>query len=351
MFRRGGSLGVLSSSRAARAGSWCTAVALSCGLILVTSRAAAEPRHGDDKSQIAHDLFERGKAKWSAAEYEEAAGLLAASNLQSPRGGTLMLLADAYERLGRLRSARDCFEQAGELARRSGESKLEYRANTRAAALLSRLPEVEVRVGQPIPGGLLVTLNGVELPAAQLNVATALDAGGYYLEARAPGYQPFSVQLQLANAGPQPSGVRVIAVTLVPEQKSEPAPVELKAADPAEPARDAEASGGGDALAWWVGGTGGALVVASVVSMIVSLNANSESHGACGFDAGVLDGNENACTKRGVELRDRSRLFANLATVTGVVGIAGLGTGLTLHFTSSGSREPDAAWVSWSAAF
>jgi tetratricopeptide (TPR) repeat protein len=298
------------------------------------AQVAPAPAPAPGATQIARDLFERGKAKWAAAQYEEAAALLAASNQQLPKAGTSMLLADAYEHLGRLRTARDTFRRASELARQSGESQLEYRASTREAALLPRVPHVQIRVPAPVPPGLLVTLNGREVPPSELNVATALDAGAYLLEAHAPDHEPFSARLELTNDAPQ-AGARVISVHLVPRAER----------------TDTATASGRDTLAWWLGGAGGVLTAASLVTLIVALDKNSASKQECGEAGGAAEPDENACTERGVELRDQARTLANIATVGGILGLAGIGAGLTLHFTAPDRETGTAMYVGYGGVF
>lgn len=308
-------------------------------LLALAPPLGAQAPAGDAKPQIARDLFERGKAKWALGQYAEAASLLAASNQQAPRAGTSMLLADAYERLGRLRTARDTFQLASELARGSGDSQLEYRANTREAALAPRLPRIEVRIPQPRPRGLLVTLNGVELPPDELDVPTALDAGNYHLEARAPGYRPFARDIQLSNDGPQPLGARVIAVQLARGDEGEEA----------QPFEDASSQR--RTLAYWVGGAGAALTLGGIVSLLVALDKNGASQSECGLEGGASSDDENACTPRGAELRSDARTFAHLATAGTLLGLGGLGAGITLYVTAGDGSHADAAGVRWQGAF
>lgn len=312
---------------------------LVAALLALAPPLAAQTPPADTQAQIARDLFERGKAKWTLGQYDEAASLLAASNQQLPRAGTCMLLADAYERLGRLRTARDTFQLASKLAQGSGDSQLEYRADTREAALAPRLPRIEVRLPQPLPRGLLVTLNGVELPPDELNAPTALDAGNYHLEARAPGYRTFARDIQLSNDGPQPLGARVIAVQL--SRGSEGAP--------AQPFEDAASQR--EALAYWVGGAGAALTLGGVISLLVALDKNGASQSECGLEGGARSDDENACTPRGARLRSDARTFAHLATAGTLLGLGGLGAGITLYLTAGADSSAEAAGVRWAGRF
>jgi hypothetical protein len=314
------------------------AIGVACAVLSASTPAVAQRNGVSTNGQIARDLFERGKEKWASGNYEEAAALLAASHHQAARAGTLLLLADAYERLGRLHSARQAFQQAAAVARSSGDDELEYRASTREAALVPRLPQLEIRVPRPAPRSLVVTLNGAEVPAAQLNARAEMDAGNYRLEARALGYRPFSMQLSLSNDGPSPRAAQVIVVLLEPDG-AETAP------EPDEPAAARRE------LAWWVGGAGGAVVLASVVTMIVAVNENQSSEETCGLAGGAVWDDPNACSPSGVDQRNQARLLANLATVGGVLGLAGVGAGVALHLSAGSADEPTSARVSWSAAF
>ena len=335
MFLRGDSSALPVRRRAAR----LLVAAPLIGVLALAPPLAAQPAPTESKAQIARDLFERGKAKWGLGQYEEAAALLAASNQQLPRAGTCMLLADAYERLGRLRTARDTFQLAAQLARDSGDSQLEYRASTREAALAPRLPRIEVRVRQPLPEGLLVTLNGMELPPAELNTPTVLDAGTYRLEARAPGYRPFHRDIQLTNDGPQPIGVRVISVQLSRGDDDD-------AASPLD-----GTPGGRKELAWWVGGAGGVLALGGLISLLVALDKNGDSKGECGIDGGAPIDDENICSARGADLRSDARTFAHLATAGTLLGLAGIGAGITLYVTAGDEAAPGTAGVRWSGRF
>jgi len=243
-----------------------------------------------------------------------------------------MLLGDSYEHLGRLRSAREAFRQAAQLAGARGDVDLEHSAKTRDAALEPRLPRIEVRVAQPGPPGLLVTVNGIELPRGELNMPTAFDAGRYRVEARAPGYRPFSSDVQLSNDSSQAFGVHVVAIQLSPGEEALP-------------------GANRKALAGWVVGAGGALVLGAAISMLVALDKDGDSRAECGLAGGAPVDDENICTAKGASLRSEARTFAHLATAGTVLGVAGIGVGIGLYMTAGDNAAPESAGVRWSGSF
>jgi tetratricopeptide (TPR) repeat protein len=182
--------------------------------------AAGERAAADPKEQAARELFVQGKAKWESADYDAALSLFSASLAQLPKASTLTLLADCYEKLGRLRSARDTFQRAGELARQTNNERLVQIARTREAALGPRIPQLEIRIINTSAPGLRVTLNGVEVGSRWLNVPLPMDAGSYQLEAKATGYVPSLMSVRLTNPGTQPAAVQVVQVTLSPESSA-----------------------------------------------------------------------------------------------------------------------------------
>jgi hypothetical protein len=293
--------------------------------------AAPSSQAGTGAAQIARDLFERGKAKWLAKEYEEAAALLTASQEQLAVPSTLALLADSYEQLGRLKSASEAFHRAALLAAEKGNHTLAHSARTREAALLPRIPRLEIRVPAPVPAGLLVTLDGVEVPGRQLNVPLAMDAGNYQLEARAPGFLPALSSVQLTNDRVQLAGPRVVPVLL--------AALPSEAAQPALPPRprplaDAPRSGQHE-LGMWLGAGGVAAALTGGVVMLVSWSLYTDSEQACE----AATGSSRLCPRSALDQRNRALQLAGVATGFGLTSVALLGTGLALYLTPESDSE------------
>lgn len=295
--------------------------------------------------QIARELFERGKAKWLERQFEEAAALLVASQEQLAVPSTLLLLADSYEQLGRLKSASDLFGRAALLAEERGNPTLAHSARTREAALLPRIPQLELRVPAPVPVGLLVTLNGVEIPARQLNVPLAMDAGYYQLEARAPGFAPSLGNVRLTNDRVHPAGPRVAVILLSPLPSVAPPVARVTPRPPASAPRGA----GQRELGFWLGAGGVAAALAGGVVMLVSWSEYTDSRREC---EGAT-GSPRLCPKAAFDQRNRALQLAGVATGFGLTGAALLGTGLALYLTPQSDAEgmPAGAGLALSGAF
>lgn len=309
--------------------------------------AVASESAPDRRTQIARDLFERGKSKWLEKQFEEAAALLMASQEQLAVPSTLVLLADSYEQMGRLRSASEAFGRAALLAAERGNLTLEHSARTREAALLPRIPQLEIRVPEPVPAGLLVTLNGVEVPARQLNVPLAMDAGYYQLEARAPGFLPSLSSVRLTNDRVHLAGPRVVPV-LLSALPSDPAQAVAPAGKRPAVAADVPLSGQQE-LGFWLGAGGVAAAVTSGVVMLVAWSKYSDAERSCQ----QATGNSHRCPKAALDQRRDALQLANVATGFGLAGAASFGTGLALYLLPESNSEglPAGAALQWSGRF
>ncbi|MEO8182438.1 MAG: hypothetical protein ABI895_26680 [Deltaproteobacteria bacterium] len=297
------------------------ALLLSPAAVQAQQPSPAQEAAGDRRAEIARDLFERGKAKWLEGQFEAAAALLAASDEQLSVPSTLALLADSYEHLGRLKSASDTFHRAAALATERNNLALAHSAGTREAALRPRMPQLEIRVAAPVPAGLLVTLNGVEVPGPLLNAPIAMDAGSYQLEARAPGHLPSVSSVRLLNDRTQPTGPQIASVMLAPEP-SRPAP------SAAVPRPDTRGENRRE-VAWWLAAGGAAALVTGGIVMLVSWAKYADSRQLCT----EATGSSRQCPRGAFEERNTSLQLAGVATGVGLTGVALLGTGITLYFT------------------
>jgi len=102
----------------------------------------------------AEALYQLAQQLMSAGDYANACPKLDASNALDPGVGTLLLLGDCQEKLGKLASAWAAFREAAQLAGTRNDAERARVAEIRAAALKPRLVTVvyEVDRGNDLTG-------------------------------------------------------------------------------------------------------------------------------------------------------------------------------------------------------
>src|SRR5262249_30335548 len=105
-----------------------------------------------DDSQIrAQALFDEGRRLMDAKSYALACPKFAASQKLDPGAGTLLNLADCYDKNGQTASAWATFDEAAAEATKSGHLDWAAQARDRAAALEPTLARLTISVTTPIP--------------------------------------------------------------------------------------------------------------------------------------------------------------------------------------------------------
>src|SRR5262245_65102433 len=116
-------------------------------LVLCAATALPAESKAADKT-TAEALFAEGRRLMAAGKYARACPKLEASQKLDPGVGTLLNLADCYEKNGQTASAWAQFVEAASEARRLGDARREQAANARADALEPRLGRLTIAVGQ-----------------------------------------------------------------------------------------------------------------------------------------------------------------------------------------------------------
>jgi hypothetical protein len=289
--------------------------------LLCASSAVAEPTAG--QRAAAEALFEQGSQLVDAGRVAEACEKFAASQELDPGLGTLLHLADCYDRAGRTASAWALFREVQERSRRAAQQDREQIALERANALEAKLSRLELRVPAGREhSGLTLSLGGAVVPKASWNVAIPVDPGPVRIEARAPGKQPWSLAITLA-AGPSK---RVVEL---PELKQEP-----KTAQPVNMAAKRNEAAPSSAQRTWGFVTGGVGLAALAVGGVFGYRAYSldkSSKAECRADQ------PNACTPEGASLREQASAAARLSTVATISGALLTLGGVTLVLSAPSS--------------
>lgn len=305
--------------------------------LLVTPAWSDEPDSAGSRSDpkaAAEALFEDGVALAQAGSLAEACRKFEASETLDVAVGTLLRLADCYERTGRLASAWARFREARSLAQAQAMRDRERIASQRADALDSKIQRLIIRVAASPPAELRVELGNTLIPRASWGSAFPIDAGRVVVEASAPGYLPFRREIDV----PAADGARVVVEipALEPELsapptersivvRSERAPQRVDGSRPGSVQR-----GVGVGLAV-IGGLG---LATSGVLALLSAKRNDASLEQCPESA-------NLCTPRGVALREEAGRIADYGTVSAAVGGGLLAAGLIVYWTAPSAESAE----------
>ena len=305
----------------------CIAFLLAAGLSAAAIDAHAEPSEGG--AAAAESLFQEARKLMEAKRYSEACPKLVASQKIAPAVGTLLNLADCYERAGQLASAWARFHEAIALAQRLGRADREKTAKERADKLEPRLIKLTI-VSQD--KDVDVKLVGNVLDAAALGTPVPVDPGKHAIEASAKGKKPFSTTVDVSDRARSPS-VEIPALDADPEATKASSGASNNASNGDTHAGDEPSSGpSAQRIVSYVAiGLG---VVGVGIGAIFGLRTSSIWADAKTHCTGI------ECDRTGVTLATDAKNAGTVSTISFIAGGALLAGGAVLFFTSpSGSSS------------
>ena len=301
--------------------------ALASAVLLFAVPLQAEPNAA--QRATAEALFQRAAELMDAEKYSEACEKFQASQELDPTLGTMLYLADCYDRAGKTASSWALFQEAAQKAKRGGQTDRERIAKERAQDLQKRLSLLELRIPkQHVVPGLELTINGVVVPQASLNTPLPVDPGSTRVEVRAPDKKPWTATFALP-VGPVTRVVEIGALADAPRKASSPA-------NDGKRPDEAKSSNVQATLGYVTGAAGIAALVAGGFFAYRAYDQNRLSKAECRAD------DPNACTPEGVGLRENAKQSAAFATIASVSGAALVAGGLVIVLTapsSASSRE------------
>jgi serine/threonine-protein kinase len=287
----------------------------------------------------AETLYEEAKRLLAAGQIPDACAKFEQSLKLDVGLGTMLHLADCYERNGQTASAWGQFREAAAAAKAAGRADRERIARERAAALEPKLARLTIQVAADAESvGVQVKRDGATVDKPLWGLAVPVDPGVHTVEVTAPGRRKWwttievhaastvSVQAQLPelDSASVQATLPPIAPATPPPAISEPPPAPAPAAPPDE--------GRPGAQHWVALGFGVAGVVAVGVGIgfgVKAMNDDSEANDHC------REG--NLCDPEGVALGEDASSAATLSTIAFVAGGAALGAGLVLWLTAPSS--------------
>ncbi|MET0340336.1 MAG: hypothetical protein ABW252_05010 [Polyangiales bacterium] len=288
-----------------------------CLVLLVTTGARAQVTPAEKAA--AEALFDRGMTATREGKFDDACRAFEQSQAIERGIGTMLWLADCYERTGRTASAWALFREASSEARANGQGERAEAGRQRAERLEPMLGRLIIEV--PADGrasGLEVLRNGAPVPPGLWGVGVPVDPGAHKIEARAPGHQSYTQSIGIEKG---PGAWKVEVPKLVAEaQPVAAAPAVTSVAEPTPVAAPApiapkEKPGKAQRIAGIVMGSAGvALLAVGGGFGIRAIRKNNETKDLCGDD--------NPCgNAKGVDASKSAKTAATLSTA----GLAGGG--------------------------
>jgi hypothetical protein len=298
------------------------------GLLVVALAAPAGADGGSSNKAAAEALFVEGRRLAGEGKYADACPKFEASQKLDPGLGTVLNLADCYEKIGKTASAWAQYREAIPLARAAGSTERETLATERSKALESRLSTLTIRAmsGDSGDAALDVRRDGVSVDAAELSTPIPVDPGTHEVTAAAPGQKPWSAKVAVGTNA---------AKVVVEIPKLEPAAPGSPAAATTAPADESSSqkSSAQRPIAIAVGAVG---VVGLGLGTFFGLSASStwkDAKAACADFP-------YQCTQEGLDKQDSARTKATISTVAFITGGVALATGVVLFLTAgTGSKQ------------
>jgi len=292
-----------------------------------------------EEKATAEAVFEEGMRLIKQGNFAAACPKFEMSQRVEPAVGTMLYLAECYEKTNRTASSWAMFREAASLAETSGQVERMKTAQARAARLEPRLAWLTVDVSkEALVPGLQIRRNGALLAPELSGTESPVDPGEVQVEASAPGRVTYATKVKVAakghvsvsipalQAAPDATPVATVApVVAHSESAPPPAGTPPSASTQPSPAPAPAKAEHASPLPWIVGGVG---VAALGVGTYFGLRAISNAD-----KARDLCPNGDCNDPAGKTAADDAHTQATISNVSFVLGAAAVATGVVLYFT------------------
>lgn len=309
----------------------CAAVLVAVGTFLSSPAAFAQ---GQGDKAAADVLFTDAEKLVEGGQFAQACPKFAESHRLDPQLGTLLHLADCYEKNNQTASAWASFREAKELAGSKGDAR-ESVAKDRAAALEPKLSRLSLVVpSESEAHGLELQRDGQTVGKALWGTAVPVDPGKHTIVAKADGKQTWTKEIEVKEAGKTVT----LAIPALAANAAPPPPVVVPIAPPPPAEKPPEKSGGSPlkTVGFVLGGLGvGGLVLGAVSAASVS-SKSSEADLICPTGVGCTQDDVNRYNITYADAQDAQ----TLSTVGFIGGGVLLAAGLVMIFVAPSSSSP-----------
>jgi hypothetical protein len=310
-----------------------------CAITLAVSTTLAGSSFAQSASRdaAAQQLFDDGRALMASGRYAEACKKFDASDRLSPAGGTLLNLADCYEKAGKTASAWAKYNEAADRANAVHKADAEQFARDHAKILAGKLSYLKLVVapGASATNGLVIQLDGVAIDRQAWNVPLPVDPGAHEIAASAPHKKNRSSSVDVAGAA-------VTQSVSVSDLEDDTSAASSRTADEPPAANGDSSQGSAERV---VGLSVAAVgVVGLGVGTVFGIIAKNK------HDQVVTDCPGGSCTSQSdVDTNGDSKNAATLSTVAFIAGGAFLAGGVVLYLVAPKSDRSSALHITTQA--
>jgi tetratricopeptide (TPR) repeat protein len=267
-------------------------------------------------------LFEEGRELAKQGKYVEACDRFDKSYALDNGVGTELNLADCQEHLGHFAAAWRMFDEAGE---RSADNPVRQKfAHDRAQALLGKVAVAVVKLAEPLPAGIAVTIAGrVVKPAAEID--EKVDPGAVAVHVAVPGKPAYDRTQTVAAGAKVVFDVEAAAATGGTGAPPTEAVAPVMAVDQTSTERRH-----GRVVAAYAVGAGGLITLA--VGVGLGIKASSDYDNA--VKNCTMTGDQPVCDATSYSAARSAGSLADAGTVVGAVGVAAIVAGAIVYFTA-----------------
>jgi hypothetical protein len=276
----------------------------------------------------AEALYEQARGLMKQGDFEHACPKFKQSYDLDAGGGTLLNLAECYEKQGKFASAWSSFKEALVIAQRDGRpERVEY-AKKHIAIVEPKVSKITIEVPSEVnEPGLSVSLDGAPLGDAAWGVGMPVDPGAHQITASAPSKQIYEQTVQIDNGS---TSIKIPKLEAAASGAAPP-PVAVDQDVVKKPVTGEPVSGNSQRTVGFV--IGGAGIVALGVGSYFGLHAMSK----------WSDRKDNcpngACTQAAKSAGDDAKSAALISDIGFGVGIIAAGVGTYLVLSAKPSVE------------
>lgn len=299
------------------------------GLLLHGRTAAAQTA-----PKNAETLFREGRQLMDAKDFATACPKFAESQKLEPAPGTLLNLADCYEKGGQTASAWTTFKEAAKAAAARNRADWVTTATQRAALLEPKLATLAITVGRSadVPS-LRIERDGAAVERGVWGTAVPIDPGPHALVATASGKKAWSRKVEVAAT----KNVLVDVPVLEVETSTAPPPsLANEPLDEPPPPRPAKDGSGMRVAGYVVTGLGVVGLAVGTVTGVSALGKRSDAEAKC-------VSYPSNCSADATGANDDAKKLATISTVSLIAGGVLVAGGIVLIVIAPRSADKSSA--------